>query len=253
MIKTSLYTPEYYNINSRDFQLFGYLYDSIFNYAKTNASMIYNIPLSKDVDRSILDLTIRTLGFEPRHEYNLNTLYALCWSFKDITKVKGTKKAVEMLIQMLLKAQNYYLSEKDNETYSVDIHPNLSEIKIGNNAEYTVNIKIPDRLRDRILIDDMLDYILPAGFTYSINLVSSIQAKQVEEKYKFNAKISSIEKYDVTKFDFENNTEDTTTEKKKGIILNPTLNNQSTSMILGNLTNSQVLPVEVNNQNKGGN
>ena len=43
MIKTSLYTPEYYNTNSRDFQLFGYLYDSIFNYAKTNASMIYKI------------------------------------------------------------------------------------------------------------------------------------------------------------------------------------------------------------------
>ena len=249
MIKTSLYTPEYYNTNSRDFQLFGYLYDSIFNYAKTNASMIYNIPLSKDIDRSLLDLTIRTLGFEPKHEYSLNTLYALCWSFKDIMKVKGTKKAIEMLIQMLLKAQNYYLSEKDRETYSVDIHPNLSEIKTGNIAEYTVNIKIPDRLRDRILIDDMLDYILPAGFTYSINLVSSIQAKQVEDKYIFRAEILPVKNYNVTKFNFQNDT--------GKIILNPTSNNQSTSTILGDLTNSQVLPVNVpisvNTQNKGGN
>ena len=95
----------------------------------------------------------------------------------------------------------------------------------------------------------MLDYILPAGFTYSINLVSSIQAKQVEDKYIFNAEILPVENYNVTTFNFQNDT--------RNIILNPTSNNQSTSTILGDLTNSQVLPVNVpisvNNQNKGGN
>ena len=59
MIKLQDYTPEVYYRESRDFQFIGRLYDLVLNYVKTNADLIYSLPLSDNSDNQFIQpLTI---------------------------------------------------------------------------------------------------------------------------------------------------------------------------------------------------
>lgn len=156
MIKTTSITPEYYSKNSRDYQLISRVYDSVFNDIKTNTDIIETLPLTKNTDRKLLDLIAYTLGFSSRHQYDNSNLYALCTSFKHLLRHKGSKKAIVDCIKLLLKAQGV-----TGETL-VDIIT-----KADNKIEYTVNIYTP-KLKDTVLLEDVLDYILPTGFIYNI-------------------------------------------------------------------------------------
>jgi hypothetical protein len=77
MIKTQLLTPEVYYKESRDFQLFGRLYDSVFNYLKTEIDLIKTFPLNNNQDTSFVELLLETLGFRNLREYQTNQLLAL--------------------------------------------------------------------------------------------------------------------------------------------------------------------------------
>lgn len=168
IIKTKDITPSVYSKESRDFQLIGRLYDAVFNSVKMSIDSMTNEPLSKHSDERFLDLVARTLGFESKHNYNIENLHALCSSFKKIMFHKGTELAIEEAINMLLKAQNidkFYFKNIDK-------------------VNKTVIIYIPQELKDVVLLEDLMNYILPAGFTYEIyqrDLVKSV----VEDPYKF--------------------------------------------------------------------
>lgn len=151
-ISTIKMTPSIYSKESRDYQLISRIYDAVFNYSKMGIDGIVNIPLSKNVDERFLDLIAKTLGFESKHNYNSENLFALVSSFKKIMSKKGTIKAIEECVSMLLKSQN------------------IRENFIVNTTEksYTVKIYVPTELSDIILLEDMLNYILPAGFVYEI-------------------------------------------------------------------------------------
>lgn len=77
MIKTQLLTPEVYYKESRDFQLFGRLYDSVFNYLKTEIDLIKTFPLNNNQDTSFVELLLKTLGFRNLREYQTDQLLAL--------------------------------------------------------------------------------------------------------------------------------------------------------------------------------
>ena len=68
MIKLQDYTPEVYYRESRDFQFIGRLYDLVLNYVKTNADLIYSLPLSDNSDNQFIDLMAMTLGFHAKHK-----------------------------------------------------------------------------------------------------------------------------------------------------------------------------------------
>lgn len=166
MIKTQKAVPEVYYKESRDFQLLGRIFDFALNYSKTTADMVLNNILSKNSDIKLLDLTAKSLGFESAHEYNVTDLYALCKSFKTIIKYKGTIKAIKDCVSVLLKAQD--IASEATVTVSD-----------RNSAKpYNISITVPDELTDTIMLEDMLDYIMPAGFTYSI-----VRAAQIGQGY----------------------------------------------------------------------
>lgn len=152
MINTSKITPSYYSKESRDFQLLGSLFDAVFNYSKMSANDMINFPLTKNIDIRFLDLVAKTLGFESKHKYNSNSLLALVNSFKKIMYYKGTMLAVEECVNMLLNSQNI------NSTFYID---EVSE-------PYKIKIYVPTTLVDIILLEDMIAYVLPAGFVYEI-------------------------------------------------------------------------------------
>lgn len=172
MIKTYTQVPEYYYKESRDFQLLGRIFEGVFNYSKTAIDTLSNNPLSRNSDIALMDLVTKTVGFESRHNYDIPNLVALANSFKSILRIKGTKKSIEDCVRLLLNAQNIY------EEFEVNINtlavPGESPEapKIHNRL---VTIYIPEEVKDVSLLEDMLEYVLPVGFDYSI-VISSIGA-----------------------------------------------------------------------------
>lgn len=154
MIKTQNLVPEVYYNHSRDFQLLGHLYELIFNYIKTNIDVINNIRLLDQTVVEMLDLLTATLGFKKLHEYDVKQLSGLCSIFSEILKCKGTKRSIELVIQMLLNIEGI------NAMYEV----NVSDI----DEDYVITIQIPPQLKNLSLLYDVLDYILPAGISCSI-------------------------------------------------------------------------------------
>lgn len=162
MIKVQRQVPDYYYNESRDFQLFGRIFESVLNHTKTATDTIVNTPLSSNYDVSLLDLLTKTIGFESKRKYDVPNLLALVSSFKSILKIKGTKKSIEDCVRILLKAQNII--------DGFEVLVNTSEVTDSEITKYIreVSIYIPKEVKDIALLEDMLDYVLPAGFNYII-------------------------------------------------------------------------------------
>lgn len=151
MISTIKQTPSYLSEESRDYQLLSRLFDSVFNSSKMMIDSLREGPLLQFSTSKSLDLLARTLGFESKHEYNINNLRALCGSFKYIMEYKGTIKAIKDTVGMLLKAQNI------TESFRVREEPG-----------HVIKIYIPVLVQDVVLLDDIMNYILPAGYVYEM-------------------------------------------------------------------------------------
>jgi hypothetical protein len=89
-----------------------------------------------------------------------------------ILRIKGTKKSIEDCVRVLLKAQ------KINERFEVLVDSSTSELSEGTIYNREVTIYIPKEVKDIALLEDMLDYVLPAGFNYSI-IITSIEGQTV--------------------------------------------------------------------------
>ena len=150
MIKLQNYTPDVYYRESRDFQFIGRLYDLILNYSKTNADLLYSLPLSDNSDDKFIELLALTLGFKVRHKYTAKHLRAICSCFSEILRNKGTIKAVLIACGAIFNSEgidsdvNYELDEKNS---------------------HSLTVFLPPELKDTTLLIDLCDYILPAGMS----------------------------------------------------------------------------------------
>lgn len=152
MIRMRDMTPSPYYDQSRDFQLIGSLFDLILNSVKTSADQIYNVQFNDNTDNQLLDLMAMTLGFKSRHNYNSNQLRALCSSFCEILRNKGSLYSVELAAKVLVHSEG--LSQ---QVYSsVD------------NENHIIYVYLPQTLSDINLFNDILLYILPAGMSCTI-------------------------------------------------------------------------------------
>ena len=154
MIKLQHLTPEVYYKESRDFQLLGRLFDLVLNAVKTDADLLYNLPLSTNSDEKLLELLALTLGFKPKHQYNARNLKAVCSVFSEILRNKGSIKAIKIACEALFN--------------SMDISQQLDYdfTKCKDNAE--LNLYIAQDFGDITLLNDLLSYILPAGMSCNI-------------------------------------------------------------------------------------
>lgn len=164
MIKTQTLTPEVYYKESRDFQLFGRLYDVLFNYLKTEIDLIRSFPLNNTQDTSFLELLLRTLGFGNLREYQTNQLIALARCWMSIIRNKGSMKAVEDSVKLILRTQNI----------SNDFNISLDTEDF--NGIPTVVIRIRDLISsdESALLEEILNYILPIGVSYVIQDVNTL-------------------------------------------------------------------------------
>lgn len=151
MIKVKDSVPSIYYEESRDFQVFGNSFEAVFNYLKTNVDLINENPLDRRSSHLVIKLITKTLGFESKHEYDMDDLRTLCSIFVECIKNKGTLNSINKAISGLLNSQHI-----------------ASEFKIIQNGS-DLMIYLPNNIRDTVLLDDIFDYILPAGITYNFS------------------------------------------------------------------------------------
>ena len=154
MIKLRNLTPDVYYNESRDFQFIGRLFDVVLNSVKTEADLLYNVPLNDDSNEKLLELMSLTLGFKPKHQYNTKQLRAICKVFPEILKNKGSIKAVTIACNAIFNAAGEEQS-LDYDFKSLTDHTEL-------------NLYIPQNFGNINLINDLLYYILPAGMNCNI-------------------------------------------------------------------------------------
>lgn len=149
MIRLQDSTPAVYYNESRDFQLIGRLYDLVLNAVKTDADIISSLPSGDNLPDSLLDLYAMTLGLKLRtSRYTSAHLRAVCKVFPELLRTKGSIHSIRVLCNALLAAEG--ISEKID--VSID--------------GYTMRLSIPGRYLYTALLEDILNYILPAGMDY---------------------------------------------------------------------------------------
>lgn len=164
MIRVRDLVPEVYYNESRDFQTIGRVYEALFNHCKTNADLMSALPISGQSDGKMLKLMAATLGFQGRRDYDDDELRALCMSLLPILRLKGSKSAIVKSVNVMLNA------------HGIDEVPTIV-VDSEDSCNYLIHVS--KRLSDTTLLEDLMDYILPAGFTYKLITASSGDSIQV--------------------------------------------------------------------------
>ena len=161
-MKVEKLIPEVYYKQSRDFSYIGRLLEIVFNYMRTGAECVAVNSNSPNVDATTIELIALTLGFESKHKYTTRDLIYIISSFSDMIRKKGTKEAINTAIKLLMNSQ------KIKVDLITDFVGSLSE----GEDRFIFDIRIPHQLTDIILLEDLFDYILPAGVLYRLNRVT---------------------------------------------------------------------------------
>ena len=154
MIKLKDYTPSVYYKESRDFQLLGRLFDVVLNSVKTEADLMYYMPVSDNSNDKLLNLLALTLGFKANKQYNSKQLRAICSVFPEIIRNKGSIKAVQVACNALFNASG--------------AEQNLDYDFTANKDKMELNLYIPQDFGDVSIITNLLSYVLPAGMSCNI-------------------------------------------------------------------------------------
>jgi len=158
MISLQEYTPDIYYSESRDFQFIGRLFDLVLNYSKTNADLLYSLPISDNSDDQFIELMSLTLGFRAKHKYTAKHMRAVCNAFPAIMRNKGTLAAVLIACNAIFHADGV----------EGEVNYELSK----NNMDLT--IYVPPEVGDTTLLTDLFSYIVPAGVACHIIKVVQI-------------------------------------------------------------------------------
>ena len=154
MITLQNYTPEVYYKESRDFQFIGRLFDLVLNSIKTNADLLYYLPLGIQSDEKLLELLALTLGFKPKHQYTAKQLRAVCSVFSEILRNKGSITALKIACEALFNAMDISQALDYNFTEGKD--------------KTELNLYLPPDFEDITILNDLLSYVLPAGMSCNI-------------------------------------------------------------------------------------
>lgn len=157
--------PNIYYKESRDFAYVGRLVEIILNYMKTGADAISARFDEVGSEGNTINLLVDTLGFDLKHEYLDRDLVYIASTLTELLRNKGTSAAVDLAVRLMLNSQQVR-DLADFEFCTFD--PNTHEVEI----------RIPDTLTDIILLEDLLEYILPAGIIYKFTRFHSAKPNQ---------------------------------------------------------------------------
>lgn len=153
MIDVVKQTPIEYSIQSRDYQKLARIYTVLYNLSKM---YIDDMKVwETNIDNKLTTLRSKTLNFDPKHAWNLDDLDAAISCFKYVMRRKGTIQALSFCLTILLRMRKM----------SGIISEERGTIEVEGNK---VIVKIPQQLASAGVVEDLIEYLLPAGMTYRI-------------------------------------------------------------------------------------
>ena len=94
MINIETDTPIEYSKQSRDYQVFSFIYSALFNQSKMYIDLMKNI-WTDNIDDKLLSLRSYTLNFIPKFEWENKDLLGVTNCFRYLMRTKGTKEAIK--------------------------------------------------------------------------------------------------------------------------------------------------------------
>lgn len=170
--------PSTYLEQSRDFQLFCRLYDCINNGVQFDISTITDILDPNKVNDRVVKLLATRIGFITNIDIDNTVLRYILSAYPYIIKNKGTKKSIEAAVNAILHAEHSI----DPAIVEIDNKP-----KSAADSSYEIRIYTPVRLssKTRKALDELLKYILPAGYIYDIYpYILLDKSRNIEQKFK---------------------------------------------------------------------
>lgn len=153
MIDVIKQTPIEYSNLSRDYQVIARLYSLLFNYSK-----LYIDDLSiwdSNIDNKLVTLRSKTLNFDAKHSWDLDELEAVTSCFKYLIRKKGSSECFKYCVNILLRSLGLS-SVLDEQNITID------------QANYQVIVRADVTTLTSGIIEDLLAYLLPAGWTYRV-------------------------------------------------------------------------------------
>lgn len=236
MIRTQDLTPSIYYKESRDFQLFGRLYDIVFNYVKTNVDLMENFPINAHTDSKLIELLARTLGFNNKLNYRNDDLNAICNVFISLMRDKGSLRSIKSLVRTILNVS--------------DINKNHL-VSMNTASKYPlIEIHVPDVVSNSEikLLEDVLEYILPIGVCYDIKTTKVSEVDRGTLNLSDVLRSSNLLDRSSKEYSNINITNEElgmthTDEKTSGELIESNINNP----IVGDMRYSRVIGSETNN------
>lgn len=185
MVRTETQVPSNYYTRSRDFQLLGRIFDLSMNSSKDYADSVRGCADGTALDGRMMSLLAKTVGFDCRDGHAASDLMMACRGFKSIMRRKGSEQAVIDCVSLMMRAQNV------DDTFDVTIIN-----KDGGADVYEVLVLVPKELSDITLLEDLLDYVLPAG--YVLNIVVGLSDNGGVGDGEVDAKVNT--EYDSVKY-----------------------------------------------------
>ena len=165
IFRTQNNTPPIYVESSRDFQLFCRLFDTIVNSLRFRIKTILNLTNPMKLNDRMLQLYATKVGFITDKEIDANVLRYILAAFPYIIKNKGTKLGIEQAVYTILKAENTV-----DPPYVEVINKSYEDGKLNDNKSYVINIYLAARIYNKVALEELLKYVIPAGYIYNILL-----------------------------------------------------------------------------------
>lgn len=155
--------PDVYVKESRDFQLMCDLFDIINNGVKFDIDTIMDLSDTLLCRESMLPYLQQKLGLKLSKEITSENLRTILKCFPYLVKYKGCRKGVEEAIALFL---HIIFANCSHKVEIVNKSPNS-----GINGLYIVEIELEDNVLKRLhILDDILKYVLPAGYKLEYDL-----------------------------------------------------------------------------------
>lgn len=152
--RTQDHVPDVYTRKSRDFQLFCNLFDCINGGIKYDIDSIIDVVDTNQCNERLIPYLQTKLGFWSNVKMSAENLRIILKGFMYAVRNKGSIKGVERAVQIFLKVARI----------QTNVH-----IEVNNNTEsdpYTILIGTEEYLGDTSILDEILKYIIPAGYAY---------------------------------------------------------------------------------------
>lgn len=170
MINTQFLVPDVYYKESRDFQFFGRLYDFLFNYLKTEIDLIRAFPTDNNLNSTFYLMLLKSMGLQLNGSYDVNLLKALSKTWAKVIRNKGSRQGINEIITIILRASD------NNSNYLCEYIPPNSQSEITGdwyqNPTFLILIQQQIQSKETMLLEEVLDYILPIGVNVVIQNVT---------------------------------------------------------------------------------